>query len=77
MNGDAAVEAGIEARWQSVRDDGRVRAELVEAACGEPRLRRLFAWVGMGELHFSRNIGRAKVGTQAEARCRSGGIVFV
>ena len=54
MNDDAAVEAAIEARWQAVRDDGRVRPELVKAACGEPRLRNLFPWVSMGELHFSR-----------------------
>jgi hypothetical protein len=47
---DAVVEAG----WRAVRDDGRVRAELVEAAYAEPRLRRLYPWTGMGELHFSR-----------------------
>lgn len=40
--------------WRRVRDDGRVRAELLEAAAAEPRLRELFAWTGMGELHFSR-----------------------
>ncbi len=47
---DALVEAG----WQAVRDEGRVRAELLEAAYAEPRLRQLFPWTGMGELHFSR-----------------------
>ncbi|MFF4711049.1 DUF6193 family natural product biosynthesis protein [Streptomyces eurythermus] len=46
--------ARVEAGWQKVRDDGRVRPELLEAACAEPRLRRLFPWTGMGELHFSR-----------------------
>lgn len=45
-----AVEAG----WQKVRADGRVRPELLEAAFAEPRLRQLFPWTGMGELHFSR-----------------------
>ncbi|GAA2226625.1 DUF6193 family natural product biosynthesis protein [Streptomyces nogalater] len=49
-SGQARVEAG----WQKVRDDGRVRAELLEVAYAEPRLRRLFPWTGMGELHFSR-----------------------
>ncbi|WP_229711826.1 DUF6193 family natural product biosynthesis protein [Streptomyces daqingensis] len=44
----------VEAGWQAVRDDGRVRDELLEAAYGEPRLRQLFPWTGMGELHFSR-----------------------
>jgi hypothetical protein len=42
------------AGWQAVRDDGRVKPELVEAAYAEPRLRVLFPWTGMGELHFSR-----------------------
>ncbi|MER6181211.1 DUF6193 family natural product biosynthesis protein [Streptomyces sp. NPDC001652] len=46
----AAVEAG----WQKARDDGRVRPELLDLAYAEPRLRRRFPWVGMGELHFSR-----------------------
>ena len=49
-SGQARVEAG----WQKVRDGGRVRPELLEAAYAEPRLRRLFPWTGMGELHFSR-----------------------
>ncbi|GHH26949.1 hypothetical protein Srubr_08930 [Streptomyces rubradiris] len=49
-SGQELVEAG----WQKVRDDGRVRPELLEAAYAEPRLRRLFPWTGMGELHFSR-----------------------
>lgn len=48
--GQALVEAG----WQKVRDDVRVRPELLEAAYAEPRLRQLFPWTGMGELHFSR-----------------------
>lgn len=43
----------MEAGWQAVRDDGRVRAELLELAYAEPRLRQLFPWTGMGELHFS------------------------
>ncbi|MEU8509813.1 DUF6193 family natural product biosynthesis protein [Streptomyces brevispora] len=49
-SGHALVEAG----WQKVRGDGRVRPELLEAAYAEPRLRHLFPWTGMGELHFSR-----------------------
>lgn len=49
-SGRALVEAG----WQKVRDDGRVRPELLEAAYAEPRLQQLFPWTGMGELHFSR-----------------------
>ncbi|WP_372344358.1 DUF6193 family natural product biosynthesis protein [Streptomyces sp. KL116D] len=44
----------VEAGWQKVRDDGRVHTELLEAAYAEPRLRQLFPWTGMGELHFSR-----------------------
>ncbi|WP_234328293.1 DUF6193 family natural product biosynthesis protein [Streptomyces sp. NRRL S-37] len=48
--GDEITEAG----WQAVRRDGRVREELIDAACREPRLRQLFPWTGMGELHFSR-----------------------
>ncbi|MGW2490028.1 DUF6193 family natural product biosynthesis protein [Streptomyces sp. NPDC001606] len=46
--------AVVEAGWQKVRADGRVRPELLEAAYAEPRLRQLFPWTGMGELHFSR-----------------------
>ncbi|MFI8827125.1 DUF6193 family natural product biosynthesis protein [Streptomyces sp. NPDC053431] len=40
--------------WRAVRADGRVRPELLAAARAQPRLRRLFPWTGMGELHFSR-----------------------
>jgi len=54
MNGAGSAEAVVEAGWQIVRDDGRVRPGLLEAAYAEPRLRRLFPWTGMGELHFSR-----------------------
>jgi hypothetical protein len=43
----------VEAGWQRVREDGRVRTELLEVAYAEPRLRELFPWTGMGELHFS------------------------
>ncbi|MFC9622226.1 DUF6193 family natural product biosynthesis protein, partial [Streptomyces sp. NPDC056930] len=38
--------------WQKVRADGSLRPELLEAACAVPRLRQLFPWTGMGELHF-------------------------
>ncbi|MEE1735589.1 DUF6193 family natural product biosynthesis protein [Streptomyces sp. BE147] len=44
----------VEAGWQAVRTDGRVRTALLAAAYAEPRLRQLFPWTGMGELHFSR-----------------------
>ncbi|MEU6427625.1 DUF6193 family natural product biosynthesis protein [Microbispora sp. NPDC046973] len=44
----------MQAAWQRVRADGRVRPELLDAAYAEPRLRQLFPWTGMGELHFSR-----------------------
>ncbi|MFF5334489.1 DUF6193 family natural product biosynthesis protein [Streptomyces sp. NPDC013181] len=44
----------VEAGWQAVRADGRVAVELLDAAYAEPRLRQLFPWTGMGELHFSR-----------------------
>ncbi|GAA5209926.1 hypothetical protein GCM10023323_35520 [Streptomyces thinghirensis] len=44
----------VEAGWQAVRDDGSVRNDLLNAAYSEPRLRQLFPWTGMGELHFSR-----------------------
>ncbi|WP_234334610.1 DUF6193 family natural product biosynthesis protein [Streptomyces sp. NRRL B-1347] len=54
MNRDTSAEARVAAGWQAVRDDGRVRVELLEAAYEEPRLRQLFPWTGMGELHFSR-----------------------
>jgi hypothetical protein len=47
-------EDAVEAGWRAVRADGRVPAELVAAAYAEPRLRQLFPWTGMGELHFSR-----------------------
>ncbi|GAB1644418.1 hypothetical protein KRMM14A1259_48410 [Krasilnikovia sp. MM14-A1259] len=39
MKEELAPEALVEAGWQAVRDDGRVRAELLEAAYAETRLR--------------------------------------
>jgi Family of unknown function (DUF6193) len=54
MNTTPPGRALVEAGWQKVRADGRVRPELLEAAYAEPRLRQLFPWTGMGELHFSR-----------------------
>ncbi|WP_217628205.1 DUF6193 family natural product biosynthesis protein [Micromonospora nigra] len=54
MDGEQPIGAVVEAGWQAVRDDGRVRPDLVRAAYAEPRLRCLFPWTGMGELHFSR-----------------------
>ncbi|MFJ3934060.1 MULTISPECIES: DUF6193 family natural product biosynthesis protein [unclassified Streptomyces] len=44
----------VEAAWQKLLDSDLVSAELVAAAYAEPRLRQLFPWVGMWELHFSR-----------------------
>ncbi|MEV6425728.1 DUF6193 family natural product biosynthesis protein [Streptomyces sp. NPDC051662] len=54
MNSDSSDNASVETGWQAVRNDGRVRTELLEAAYAEPCLRQLFPWTGMGELHFSR-----------------------
>ncbi|MET7305341.1 DUF6193 family natural product biosynthesis protein [Embleya sp. NPDC005575] len=54
MDTTPASRALVEAGWQKVRADGRVRRALLEAAYAEPRLRWLFPWTGMGELHFSR-----------------------
>jgi hypothetical protein len=54
MDEQRSAAAVVEAGWQTVRDDGRVRPELLAAAYAEPRLRQLFPWTGMGELHFSR-----------------------
>ncbi|MFG2136572.1 DUF6193 family natural product biosynthesis protein [Streptomyces sp. NPDC048650] len=44
----------IEAAWQKLLAAHRVDGRLLRAAHAEPRLRQLFPWVGMGELHFSR-----------------------
>ncbi|WP_326699517.1 DUF6193 family natural product biosynthesis protein [Streptomyces sp. NBC_01754] len=54
MNRTPPAHPLVEAGWQKVRADGRVRPELLAAAYAEPRLRQLFPWTGMGELHFSR-----------------------
>ncbi|GAB1644080.1 hypothetical protein KRMM14A1259_45030 [Krasilnikovia sp. MM14-A1259] len=51
---DEQAKALVEAGWQAVRDDERVRVELLEAAYAKHRLRRLYPWTGMGELHVSR-----------------------
>ncbi|WAZ23470.1 DUF6193 family natural product biosynthesis protein [Streptomyces cinnabarinus] len=57
MDTDERAAALVTAAWQAIRDDHRVRADLWEAAYTEPRLRQLFPWSGMGELHFSRCTG--------------------
>ncbi|MCD0485340.1 DUF6193 family natural product biosynthesis protein [Streptacidiphilus sp. ASG 303] len=44
----------IEEEWQRLLSSDRVDRELVQAAYAQPRLRQLFPWVGMWELHFSR-----------------------
>ena len=54
MNRDATSEAAVEAGWRKVRENERMDIDLVEAAYAEPRLRQLFPWAGMRELHFSR-----------------------
>lgn len=56
MGSDRAHDR-VEAGWQAIRNDGRVNPELIDAAYAEPRLRMLFPWTGMGELHFSRCTG--------------------
>ncbi|MEV5570834.1 DUF6193 family natural product biosynthesis protein [Spirillospora sp. NPDC052269] len=58
MSVESPSHAIVEAAWHAVRDDGRVRAELIEVAYAEPRLRELYPWTGMGELHFSRCTGK-------------------
>jgi hypothetical protein len=54
MNTSPSSTVIVEAGWREVRADGRVRPELLDAAYAEPRLRQLYPWTGMGELHFSR-----------------------
>ncbi|MET9255787.1 DUF6193 family natural product biosynthesis protein [Streptomyces sp. NPDC003717] len=54
MDHEMSAEERVEVGWEKVRVDGGLRPELLEAACAEPRLRQLFPWVGMGQLHFSR-----------------------
>ncbi|WP_240450134.1 DUF6193 family natural product biosynthesis protein [Streptomyces sp. S1] len=44
----------VEAAWRELFASDRVSADLVAAAYSEPRLRQLFPWTGMWELHFSR-----------------------
>ncbi|MEV5339907.1 DUF6193 family natural product biosynthesis protein [Streptomyces sp. NPDC052676] len=70
----------VEAGGQKVRDDGRVRPELLEAAYAGPRLRQLFPWrsdtvrpaatpqeaIAMVIERLPPNTGPAFVGTPAE-----------
>ncbi|MGC9540024.1 DUF6193 family natural product biosynthesis protein [Streptomyces sp. UG1] len=51
----------VEAQWQRIRPTAsgptwlvNSFTALVQAAYEEPRLRRLYPWTGMWELHFSR-----------------------
>lgn len=44
----------IEAAWQTLLTARRVDGELLRTAYAESRLRQLFPWIGIGELHFSR-----------------------
>ncbi|WP_432141027.1 DUF6193 family natural product biosynthesis protein [Streptomyces sp. bgisy084] len=48
------AEHVIEAEWTRLLASDRVDGDLVRSAYAEPRLRQLFPWVGMWELHFSR-----------------------
>ncbi|MGV9308389.1 DUF6193 family natural product biosynthesis protein [Nonomuraea sp. NPDC003727] len=57
MNAPRSSTDIVESGWRYVRTDGRVRLELLDEAYAEPRLRQLFPWTGMGELHFSRCTG--------------------
>lgn len=54
MTTNASGTDVVEAAWRELLGSGRVSAELVTAAHAEPRLRQLFPWTGMWELHFSR-----------------------
>ncbi|MFF7777494.1 DUF6193 family natural product biosynthesis protein [Streptomyces tanashiensis] len=54
MTTSASDADKVEAAWRELIGSDRVSAELVAAAYAEPRLRQLFPWVGMWELHFSR-----------------------
>ena len=48
----------VEAAWQVMLNSDLVSVELAAAAYAEPKLRQLFPWVGMWELHFSRRTER-------------------
>ncbi|MDR3081113.1 MAG: DUF6193 family natural product biosynthesis protein, partial [Streptomyces sp.] len=54
MTRSASGADKAEAAWRELIGSDRVSTELVAAAYAEPRLRQLFPWVGMWELHFSR-----------------------
>ncbi|MFI6695042.1 DUF6193 family natural product biosynthesis protein [Streptomyces sp. NPDC050433] len=54
MTTNASGTDKVEAAWKRLLGSDQVSAELVAAAYAEPRLRQLFPWIGMWELHFSR-----------------------
>ncbi|MFZ3497241.1 DUF6193 family natural product biosynthesis protein [Streptomyces sp. 5.8] len=54
MDSTGTAEDVVEAQWARLHSSDRVDGHLVRAAYAEPRLRQLFPWVGMWELHFSR-----------------------
>ncbi|RPF41839.1 hypothetical protein EDD96_5664 [Streptomyces sp. Ag109_G2-6] len=54
MTADDVDSDVVEAAWQRLLRSDQVSAELVAAAYAEPRLRELFPWIGMWEVHFSR-----------------------
>ncbi|GAA3774393.1 DUF6193 family natural product biosynthesis protein [Streptomyces phyllanthi] len=53
---DQDAAARTETEWKRLLGSRYVESELVRAAYAEPRLRQLFPWTGMWELHFSRCI---------------------
>lgn len=54
MKIDGAFGNPTEAAWEKLLAADYVDGDLVRAAYAEPRLRQLFPWGGMWELHFSR-----------------------
>ncbi|WP_438289530.1 DUF6193 family natural product biosynthesis protein [Streptomyces sp. HUAS TT7] len=54
MDAMSTAEDITEAEWARLLTSDPVDRTLVRAAFAEPRLRQLFPWVGMWELHFSR-----------------------
>ncbi len=54
MSDDPRPRPVVEAAWQDLLSGDDVDPALVRAAYAQPRLRQLFPWIGMWELHFSR-----------------------
>ncbi|MEV6057431.1 DUF6193 family natural product biosynthesis protein [Streptomyces sp. NPDC052107] len=51
---DRSASDITETEWRSMLTERYVDQELVRAAYAAPRLRQLFPWTSMWELHFSR-----------------------